>query len=167
MVSDKRFTGLLELMYTIKFYNKKTNMRYIFLIFTIYQNYTLALRKTYRQNSEERQHNIPLCASELQLENVQICTFAKVQFLHRKSMISNYFMCIITTHITSNLEIPCLNFIGGGGGGEQQPPSASSTPVVGLKRALQSYTGWPRKNATTLIVNFKDIINKTELIFIL
>ena len=29
------------------------------------------------------------------------------------------------------------------------------------------YTGWPRKNATTLIVNFKDIINKTELIFIL
>ena len=28
------------------------------------------------------------------------------------------------------------------------------------------YTGWPRKNATTLIVNFKDI-NKTELIFIL
>ena len=28
-------------------------------------------------------------------------------------------------------------------------------------------TGWPRKNATTLIVNFKDIINKTELIFIL
>ena len=31
----------------------------------------------------------------------------------------------------------------------------------------QDYTGWPRKNATTLIVNFKDIINKTELIFIL
>ena len=28
------------------------------------------------------------------------------------------------------------------------------------------YTGWPRKNATTLIVNFKNIINKTELIFI-
>ena len=28
------------------------------------------------------------------------------------------------------------------------------------------YTGWPRKNATTLIVNFKDIINKTELIFL-
>ena len=28
------------------------------------------------------------------------------------------------------------------------------------------YTGWPRKNAATLIVNFKDIINKTELIFI-
>ena len=25
--------------------------------------------------------------------------------------------------------------------------------------------GWPRKNATTLIVNFKDIINATELIF--
>ena len=29
------------------------------------------------------------------------------------------------------------------------------------------YIGWPRKNATTLIVNFKDIINNTELIFIL
>ena len=29
------------------------------------------------------------------------------------------------------------------------------------------YTGWPRKNATTLIVNFKDIMNKTELIFVL
>ena len=28
------------------------------------------------------------------------------------------------------------------------------------------YTGWPRKNATTLIVNFKNIINKTELIFV-
>ena len=28
------------------------------------------------------------------------------------------------------------------------------------------YTGWPRKNATTLIINFKDIINKMELIFI-
>ena len=24
-------------------------------------------------------------------------------------------------------------------------------------------TGWPRKNATTLIINFKDIVNKTEL----
>ena len=31
----------------------------------------------------------------------------------------------------------------------------------------RSYTVWPRKNATTLIVNFTDIINKTELIFIL
>ena len=28
------------------------------------------------------------------------------------------------------------------------------------------YAGWPRKNAMTLIVNFKDIINKTELILI-
>ena len=28
------------------------------------------------------------------------------------------------------------------------------------------YTGWPRKNSTTLIVKFKDIINNTELIFI-
>ena len=25
------------------------------------------------------------------------------------------------------------------------------------------YTGWPRKNATTLIINFKDIVNKTDL----
>ena len=29
------------------------------------------------------------------------------------------------------------------------------------------YTRWPRKNATTLIVNFKDIVNKTNLFFIL
>ena len=29
-----------------------------------------------------------------------------------------------------------------------------------------SNTVWPRKNATTLIVNFKNIINKTELIFV-
>ena len=29
------------------------------------------------------------------------------------------------------------------------------------------YTGWPRKNATTLIVNFKNIIDETELLFIL
>ena len=29
------------------------------------------------------------------------------------------------------------------------------------------YTGWPRKNATTLIVNFKNIVNETELFFIL
>ena len=28
------------------------------------------------------------------------------------------------------------------------------------------YTMWPRKNATTLIVNFKDIINKMESIFL-
>ena len=29
------------------------------------------------------------------------------------------------------------------------------------------YTGWPRKNATTLIINFKDIVNQTDLFFIL
>ena len=29
------------------------------------------------------------------------------------------------------------------------------------------YTGWPRKNATTLIVNFKEIVNETSLFFIL
>ena len=32
---------------------------------------------------------------------------------------------------------------------------------------LQSYTGWPRKNATTLIINFKNIVNKTDLFSIL
>ena len=26
------------------------------------------------------------------------------------------------------------------------------------------YTGWPRKNATTLIVNFKDIVKKKKLL---
>ena len=29
------------------------------------------------------------------------------------------------------------------------------------------YTGWPRKNATILIVNFKDIVNRTNLFFVL
>ena len=29
------------------------------------------------------------------------------------------------------------------------------------------YTGWPRKNATTLIVNFKNIVDETELFLIL
>ena len=29
------------------------------------------------------------------------------------------------------------------------------------------YTGWPRKNITTLIVNFKNIVDETELVFIL
>ena len=28
------------------------------------------------------------------------------------------------------------------------------------------YTGWPRENATTSIINFKDIVNKTDLFFI-
>ena len=27
------------------------------------------------------------------------------------------------------------------------------------------YTGWPRKNATTLIVNFMNIVDETELFF--
>ena len=30
---------------------------------------------------------------------------------------------------------------------------------------MQSYTGWPRKNATTLIVNLKNIVDETELFF--
>ena len=29
-----------------------------------------------------------------------------------------------------------------------------------------AYTGWPRKNATTLIVNLKKIVDETELFFI-
>ena len=32
---------------------------------------------------------------------------------------------------------------------------------------LYVYTGWPRKNATTLIVNFMNIVDETELFFIL
>ena len=39
--------------------------------------------------------------------------------------------------------------------------------IIVRELILSYYTGWPRKNATILIVNFKDIINKTELIFIL
>ena len=31
---------------------------------------------------------------------------------------------------------------------------------------LVPYTGWPRKNATTLRVNFKKIVDETELFFI-
>ena len=30
---------------------------------------------------------------------------------------------------------------------------------------IYSYTGWPRKNATTLIINFKDIVNQTDFFF--
>ena len=29
------------------------------------------------------------------------------------------------------------------------------------------YTGWPRKNVTTSIINFKDIVNKTDFFSIL
>ena len=29
------------------------------------------------------------------------------------------------------------------------------------------HTGWPRKNATTSIINLKGIVNKTDLFFIL
>ena len=32
---------------------------------------------------------------------------------------------------------------------------------------MYHYTGWPRKNATTLIVNFMNIVDETELFFIL
>ena len=50
-------------------------------------------------------------------------------------------------------------FLGGGGGGGMFYWKSKQNHSV--------YTGWPRKNAMTLIVNFKDIINKTELNFIL
>ena len=30
----------------------------------------------------------------------------------------------------------------------------------------ESYTGWPRKSATTLIVNFKKIVDEMKLFFI-
>ena len=44
------------------------------------------------------------------------------------------------------------------------------TGVIIHSKALWSllekcYTGWPRKNATTLIVNFKNIVDETELFF--
>ena len=31
---------------------------------------------------------------------------------------------------------------------------------------IVNYTGWPRKNATTSIINFKDIINKTIFFYL-
>ena len=37
----------------------------------------------------------------------------------------------------------------------------------GVHTCIQThYTGWPRKNATTLIVNFKNIVDETILVFI-
>ena len=36
-----------------------------------------------------------------------------------------------------------------------------------LKRHKLTYTVWPRKNATTSAINFKDIVNETDLCFIL
>ena len=41
-----------------------------------------------------------------------------------------------------------------------------STTLVGRRlHGYHGYTGWPRKNATILIVNFKDIINKNGIDF--
>ena len=34
-----------------------------------------------------------------------------------------------------------------------------------IKSGQVHYTGWPRKNATTLIINFKDIVNKNGFVF--
>ena len=45
-----------------------------------------------------------------------------------------------------------------------QRASQAQSPLWPVSRAL--YTGWPRKNATTFIVNLKAIINTTELTFI-
>ena len=40
-------------------------------------------------------------------------------------------------------------------------------PLLGVSLSgLENYTGWPRKNTTTLIVNFKNIVNETELLFL-
>ena len=41
------------------------------------------------------------------------------------------------------------------------------THMTSTKHNMVHYTGWPRKNATTLIVNFKNIVDETELFFIL
>ena len=35
-----------------------------------------------------------------------------------------------------------------------------------LLQEIQYYIGWPKKNATTLIVNFKNIVDETELFFL-
>ena len=32
--------------------------------------------------------------------------------------------------------------------------------------AILAYTGWPRKNATTLIVNFMNIVDETDFLFL-
>ena len=60
---------------------------------------------------------------------------------------------------------------GGGGGGESAKDKRFAeilkyrpANVYPTRERDTKYTGWPRNNATTLIVNFKNIINKTELI---
>ena len=45
-----------------------------------------------------------------------------------------------------------------------KPICSKHRPSFTYDHAL-NYTGWPRKNATILIVNFKDIVNKTNLFF--
>ena len=34
-----------------------------------------------------------------------------------------------------------------------------------INRERNVYTGWPRKNATTSIINFKDIVDKNAFVF--
>ena len=48
-------------------------------------------------------------------------------------------------------------------------PGTETISSSEIKRwqAKINYTGWPRKNATTLIVNFINIVDETELFFIL
>ena len=45
------------------------------------------------------------------------------------------------------------------------PPNPHLGTYIYIYIYIYVYTGWPRKNATTLIVNFKDIVNKTNLVF--
>ena len=65
-------------------------------------------------------------------------------------------------------------FWGGGGGGDSLATWLATHPaclksvakrVCFSDMAFRIYTGWPRKNATTLIVNFKNIVDETELFF--
>ena len=44
--------------------------------------------------------------------------------------------------------------------------ASACAPTYGAMRSGKGYTGWPRKNATTLIVNFINIVDETELFLI-
>ena len=66
-------------------------------------------------------------------------------------------------------------FLGGRAGVSSCRPLKGSLLNVSVLELCQKddntnifdYTGWPRKNATTLIVHFKNIVDETELFFIL
>ena len=53
--------------------------------------------------------------------------------------------------------------IEGGGGGKGKREGFPSKRSFLQIYVYMYYTGWPRKNATTLIVNFKNIVDETEL----